>query len=138
TEHPSLRIRKKGNSFEITKKQPLDESDSSEQSEHTIKVTEEEYNSLIQIKGKKVSKIRYDYNYNGINAEIGVFQDELKGLVLVDVEFTDSNSKDAFKMPDCCLLDVTQDDTFAGGLLCGKKYKDIEDHLKKLGYSPIK
>ncbi|MEI8249314.1 MAG: hypothetical protein WCG07_02355 [Candidatus Taylorbacteria bacterium] len=135
--HPVLRIRKKGTVCEITKKQPMRDGDSSEQEEHTIRLDVEEFESLRTVKGKKIRKIRYDYVYDGLKAEIDVFQDELKGLVLVDFEFVQANSKDAHVLPEFCLVDVTQDEVFAGGMLCGKKYADIEDHLKNLGYQSL-
>ncbi|NQV88344.1 MAG: hypothetical protein HQ402_02215 [Parcubacteria group bacterium] len=135
--HPFLRIRKKGDVYEITKKEPINRTDSSEQSEHTIKLREEEFRALVSVKGKRVNKIRYNYNYSGRNAEIGVFQEDLAGLVLVDFEFEKVEDKNNFKMPDFCLVDITQDKTFAGGMLCGKKYADIEPRLKELGYKKI-
>ena len=66
-----------------------------------------------------------------------VFQDDLTGLVLVDFEFKEIADKNNFKMPDFCLTDVTQDKYFAGGMLCGKKYSDIQAHLVELGYSKL-
>jgi CYTH domain-containing protein len=75
--------------------------------------------------------------HNGIKAEIDVFQDDLAGLVLVDFEFNNVKKKDSFKVPDFCLVDVTQDKTFAGGMLCGKKYSDIDTRLRELGYIHI-
>jgi len=53
---------------------------------------------------------------------------------LVDVEFKDLDAKSSFGMPDFCLADVTQETIFAGGMLCGKKYSDIEERLKAFGY----
>ncbi len=138
--HPVLRIRKNGDKFEITKKQAIsdgDKDDHSEKEEHTIRLSREEYDSFAKINGKRVSKIRYDCVSNGVKGEIGVFQNDLKGLVLVDFEFTDSKQKAAFKMPDFCLADVTQEEIFAGGMLCGKRYSDIEARLNELGYSRI-
>ena len=78
--HPTLRIRKKGDTYEMTKKEPVNAADSSEQTEHTIKLTRAEFDSLAAIQGKRVRKIRYDYPYKGANAEIAIFQDDLKGL----------------------------------------------------------
>src|SRR3972149_11683376 len=107
--HSVLRIRQKGDKYEITKKQPVKGNDSSEQSEHTIELTEDEFSVMEKIPGKAIRKIRYYYNHQGIQAEVDVFQDKLKGLVLVDFEFTETTDKDNFKMPDFCLADVTQD-----------------------------
>jgi CYTH domain-containing protein len=136
--HPVLRLRKKGDIFEMTKKEPAKDGDASEQTEHTIRLTEEEFKALAAIEGKQSRKIRYDYPYQGHNAEITVFKDELEGLVLIDIEFNDVMTKDSFKIPDFCLADVTQDDTFAGGMLCGKKYADIEEKLEELKYLPLR
>jgi CYTH domain-containing protein len=89
---------------------------------------------LIGAEGKRVRKIRYYYPFEGRTAEIDVFQDELKGLILVDVEFENVNDKDSFGMPEFCLVDVTQEDFIAGGMICGKRYDDILEDLDGFGY----
>lgn len=137
SEHPKLRIRKNGDKFEMTKKEPINESDASKQTEQTIFLTESEFNSLSKLRGKKVEKIRYYYPFNGRTAEIDVFQGKLKGLVLIDFEFEAEEDKTAFEMPDFCLADVTQEKFSAGGMLCGKSYKDIKEELKKYNYKKL-
>src|SRR3989338_7355934 len=131
--HPDLRIRKSGNKCEITKKQPVSEGDSSRQLETTIPLTKEEYAELSQLKGKRVQKTRYYYKENNVNYEIDIFQDKLGGLVLVDVEFNSLENKSSFVAPDWCLVEVTQEEFIAGGVLAGKSYSDIENKLKKFG-----
>jgi adenylate cyclase len=135
--HPILRIRKKGNHHEITKKSPVNEGDASHQTEHTIRLSKEEYDILSKIPGKKVEKIRYYYDFKGRIAEIDVFQDALAGLVLIDFEFATVEEKDAFKMPDFCLADVAQEKLTAGGMICGKSYSDIEKSLEKFDYKKL-
>lgn len=140
--HPKTRIRRSGEKFEITKKQPLVENDSSHQIEDTIALTKKEYEALIQIPGKRVSKVRYYLNREGINYEIDIFNEGLYGLVLVDVEFNTIAEKNAFQKPDFCLVDVTQEEFVAGGLLAGegvlgKNYKEVETHLSKFGYKKL-
>ena len=137
SKHPVLRLRKRGDICEITKKQPISEKDSSEQTEHTIRLSVQEFDALSKVSGKKLRKIRYYHDYGGAKAEIDVFQDNLEGLVMIDVEFADSNRKSAFIMPEFCLEDITQDEVFAGGMLCGKGYSDVEGHLRELGYERI-
>ncbi|MBU2540144.1 hypothetical protein KJ786_03225 [Patescibacteria group bacterium] len=137
TEHPILRIRKRGDSFEITKKCPVKGNDSSEQGEHTISLSKEEFNELSKLKGKRFRKIRYFYPYNNRTAEVDVYLDDLKGLILIDFEFNNRGEKDGFKMPSFCLADVTQEKVFAGGMLAGKKYSDLETFLKKYNYKRI-
>lgn len=135
--HPILRIRKRGEVFEITKKSPIDLNDSSEQSEETILLTKEEFSDFLKLDGKRVRKIRYYYPINNKTAEIDVFLDDLKGLALVDVEFSSDEEKSSFIMPDFCLVEVTQEKGTAGGILAGKKYSDIQPVLDKYGYKKL-
>ncbi len=135
--HPYLRLRKNGDRYEITKKFPVKDGDSSEQEEHTIALREVEFNDLLKADGKMVRKIRYQYPLGSHAAEIDLFQDDLQGLVVVDIEFKTAEEKDGFQMPEFCLADVTQEKAFAGGMLCGKKYTDIESILGKFAYKKI-
>lgn len=130
SKHPTLRIRKNGEKYEITKKQPI-AGDASEQTEETIVLTKEEFDSLSIVDGKQVRKIRYYYPYKENTLEIDVFQDELKGLILVDAEFDSIAEKAAFEMPDFCIADVTHEEAIAGGMLCGKTLADVLPSLKK-------
>jgi CYTH domain-containing protein len=100
-------------------------------------LSQEEFRGLRKAGGKKLHKIRYYYDYNGKTAEIDVFQAGLKGLVMVDIEFRTAQEKDAFAMPPFCLADVTQERFAAGGMLCGKSYRDIEQELKKFRYRKL-
>jgi len=131
--HPVLRLRKRGSRLVLTKKQPIGD-DSSVQEEQTIVLSEEEYAALAQLPGKKIAKIRYSYPYNGRELEVDVFQEDLKGLVLVDAEFDNEEEKRTFAMPDFCFVDVTQEEFIAGGMLCGKSYADIQEQLATFGY----
>lgn len=135
--HPILRLRQKGEKYEMTKKIRLDAHDHSEQKELTIPLTKKEFDELATIKGKRVRKTRYFYPYHGMTAEIDVFEDAFAGLVEVDFEFKTSAEKDAFDMPDWCLVDVTQEEFLAGGMLAGKTYKDIEERLERFNYKRI-
>lgn len=136
-EHPVLRLRKNGNKFEMTKKEPID-GDTSRQEEQTIILTEAEFVALSQVAGKRVRKIRYEYPWGKYIAEVDVFQDDLAGLVLVDVEFPTVEEKENFSMPEFCLADVTSAKFTAGGMLCGKGYVDIETELERWGYEGLK
>jgi len=136
-EHPVLRIRKRGNKFEITKKQPILENDSSEQTEHTISLSKEEFESLSRIKGKRFRKMRYFYYIGDIKGEIDIYMDDLSGLAVADFEFDSKDKKNNFEMPNFCLVDVTQEKILAGGMLAGKKYSDIEQFLGKYDYKKI-
>lgn len=136
--HPKMRIRKKGDKYEITKKVRIEASDASAQEEQTMSLSADEYVALSKIEGKRLRKIRYEYSYGeSAVAEIDIFQDDLSGLVVIDFEFDSSEEKDAFVMPEFCLADVTQEDFVAGGMLCGKRYADIEKDLARFGYEKL-
>ncbi len=136
--HPVLRIRKNGDRFEMTKKYPVKEGDASVQHELTIPLTKKEYDELVaSVKGKRARKVRHIYERDRVRFEVDVYQDALKGLVVVDAEFPDGVGKDDLKMPDFCLADVTQETAFAGGMLVGKSYADIEPTLRKYHYKKL-
>lgn len=141
-DHPILRIRKIGDIFQITKKAPIKGTDSSEQYEKTIPLSEEEFKEFTTLEGKRLRKIRYycpwqDKNVKDNRAEIDVYLDDFRGLVSADFEFNSTIEKDNFKMPGFCLTDVTQEKFMAAGWLAGRKYTDIEVFLKRYGYKKI-
>jgi CYTH domain-containing protein len=135
--HPTLRLRRRGDSYEMTKKTIISGTDSSEMHEATIPLTKEEYAALAQAPGARVHKLRYEHDIAGRTAEIDVFQDELAGLVLIDFEFASTAEKEQFTMPDICLAEVTQEAFVAGGMLAGKSYADIADNLARYSYRKL-
>lgn len=136
-DHPKLRIRKNGEKLEITKKHPVTDGDASTQHEFTIPLEHKEYQALQKLPGKRIHKIRYQYPYKDKIAEFDVFQDELKGLVLVDIETSSEEEKANITTPDFCLAEVTNEGFIAGGLLCGKTYDDIKENLKRFDYQKL-
>jgi CYTH domain-containing protein len=138
SDHPALRLRKRGKKIQLIKKTMISPPDMSSQIEQVINLDEKEYITLSQAPGKRLVKRRYKFPYLGRLSEIDVFGEELQGLVLIDFEFTSPTEKDNFSKPDFCLVEVTQDLTFAGGILCGKRYKDIEQYLlTQYDYKPL-
>jgi CYTH domain-containing protein len=137
SDFPVLRLRKKGNNYEITKKTPLKLGDYSSHVEHTIPLTLKEFEALKDCSSRTVSKIRYQAVINGYKSEVDVFQRELHGLVMIDFEFDSKKDMNNFKPPDCCLIDVTQEREILGGQLAGKKYDDLRLWLAEKRYESI-
>ncbi len=135
--HPQLRLRQKGDKYEITKKVPLKEGDASAHTELTIPLKEDEFLALEKSSSKIVEKDRYVIDIDGHPAEIDVFVGDLDGLVLIDFEFNDEAAKNNFTPPSVCLVDVTQEKFIAGGLLAGKSYSDIQADLDEYNYSAL-
>ena len=136
-EHAHLRLRQKGEKYEITKKTPVKQGDSSEQIEQTIPLTKEEFEALATCSQKKVIKDRYKIKINNHLAEVDIFQEKLAGLVLIDFEFTSSVEKSSFKIPEIALADVTQEEFSAGRFLSGKSYNDLAEYLAKFDYQKL-
>lgn len=130
--HPVIRLRKSGEKMELTKKEPIKEGDSSHQLEQTIILTQAEYNALEKIPAKVVDKTRYYYSFKKNQIEIDIFEGDLKGLILADVEFSSHEEKNNFFAPDFFLFEVTQAEIVAGGYLAGKKFEDIKNEIEDL------
>lgn len=136
-DHARLRLRQKGSKYEITKKVPLREGDASVHTEMTIPLDQNEFTALIGISKKRIIKDRYKVEIAGYPAEVDVFREELRGLVLIDFEFSSEEEKAAFTQPSIALSDVTQENFIAGGLLAGKTYQDIEPELQRFNYKAL-
>ena len=135
--HPKLRLRRKGNHHEMTKKTALD-GDPSQQLENTISLTHEEFRSLAACSARRIEKIRVPISYDGHIGELDIFLGSHYGLVLVDFEFSLISEKDAFQMPSFCLHDVTYEDYIAGGILSALESDKLFSHLREhYGYEPI-
>jgi CYTH domain-containing protein len=134
---PTLRIRKSGDNYEITKKIMVN-NDPSHHTEETTTLTAEEFEELSQkLEGKRTHKHRYYYPFQGKTAEIDIFQGKLKGLVVIEFEFNSAEEKNSFKMPDFCLADITPEEFIAGGMICGKEYADVEKDLARFNYKKL-
>lgn len=136
-EHSHLRLRQRGEKYEITKKLPVKSGDASAQTENTISLTKDEFKSLSVASQKRVVKDRYNIKIEGYPAEVDVFREKLQGLVMIDFEFGSEKERQEFVRPKIVLADVTQEDFVAGGMLAGKSYKGIEQKLEEFGYAPI-
>ena len=135
--HPHLRLRHQGDSYVITKKVPVQSGDSTEMIEETIPLEEVEFEALAKSSTKDVIKTRYKVDIGGYPAEVDVFGGKLKGLVLIDFEFSSNEQKEKFIMPDVCLANVSNLEFIAGGFIAGKSFEDIEHELDKFGYKRL-
>lgn len=137
SKHPKIRLRKNWEIYELTKKEPILYWDASIQNEQTIILTKEEFLVFSKIQWKKVEKIRYFYKYNWNIAEIDIFKWNLKWLIVVDFEFKTEEEKNNFKIPDFCLVDITQDEFIAWWKIAWKKYIDLKNILDIYNYNSI-
>jgi CYTH domain-containing protein len=143
SKHPVVRIRRNGDKLMITKKQPANtkegtDGDATRQTEHTIPLTRNEYDALSSYDGKKFIKRRFAYEVNGHIAELDVYLSDLTGLAVIDFEFDSDVAMANFQKPEFVGADISHDETLTGGMLCGKTYTDIAEHLRaEYGYEPV-
>lgn len=137
-DRPFIRLRQKGEEYEITKKLPISDDDFSVQTEDTIVLSQEEFEALSVSSHRQVEKDRYFVSIDGHAAEVDVFTGAFQGLVMIDFEFETVQQKDFFKPPVCCLADVTQELFIAGGQLAGKAYADIQANLDRFNFKPLR
>ncbi|HSD56252.1 MAG TPA: CYTH domain-containing protein [Candidatus Saccharimonadales bacterium] len=132
-----LRLRRRGESYEITKKMPLTEGDGKRHLETTIELTREEYDALHVATGKVVGKKRYKLQLGGRTAELDIFTGDLDGLVTIDFEFDSESDVKGFVPPECCGPDVSDEHFIRGGEVAGKHYADLIADLDRLDYKRL-
>ncbi len=137
-DHPHLRLRRNGERLELTKKYPKSIDSSLEMIEETIKLNEKEFAALKKLESSKQSKIRYNYRYNNIDAEIDIWTEDLEGLAIIEFEVTSKEIAETLEIPDFCLVEITNIEWLAGGKLSGKKYAELTEKLEEFGYKPLK
>ncbi len=121
-----LRIRQKGDKYELTKKTFIKENDKSSAEEITIFTTEYEFLKLWTLVEQSLEKTRYLIPLNnGLIAELDIFEKKLEGLQFVEVEFKSQNEMDNFIPPSWFGRDITQEDFSSNSFLAGKKYSDL-------------
>lgn len=135
--HARLRIRKNGSIFVITKKKPIKAGDASTQFEDNIEINEDEFKAFYDLPSDRIRKIRYYYPCGGKTAEIDVFLEDLLGLVVVDFEFKNTEEMVNFIKPDFCLVDVTDEEFVAGGVLCRHSFASLKKEWERLSYQKL-
>lgn len=122
-----LRIRQKGDKFELTKKFPLKVGDFSSAQEINISLTEYEFNKLWTLVERSLEKTRYLIPLeNDLIAELDVFEKDLNGLFFVEVEFKSEDQMNSFQSPEWFGKDITQEDFSSNSFLAGKKFSEIK------------
>lgn len=131
---PTLRIRKKNQEYILCYKfkQKTKLNVASVSKEEELPLTREAYEHLkTKIDGRMIEKVRYLIPLeNGLTAEIDIFDGFLKGLKVVEVEFSSEEEASKFKAPDWFGKDVSLDSRYKNAQLC--KISDVEEILKKV------
>lgn len=125
-----LRIRQKDNYFELTKKIPLKKGDFSSAEEINLPLTQYEFNKIWSLVDRSLEKNRYFIPLvSDLVAELNIYEDDLKGLLQVEVEFTSLDQMNNFCPPDWFGRDITQENFASNSFLAGKKFSEIKKFL---------
>ena len=103
---PVIRVRKAGNTYELTVKGEGLLS----REELNLPLTEKSYLDLLsKHEGKIIEKTRYRIPLDPYVIELDVFHGENEGKILAEVEFPSEEEANAFSPPSWFLADVTYD-----------------------------
>jgi CYTH domain-containing protein len=89
-----------------------------------------EYNLLSTLSGLDLYKRRYRYSYLEYVIGIDVFEGQLAGLVLAEIEFTTDDAMAKFQPPGFCAVEVTDDPFFRGGHLATIQIEALHQALQ--------
>lgn len=100
----SLKIRQKGDKYEIRKKETLD---LTTRIEHRIPLLKQEFDLLYPVATQKHNKLRYLYPLGKQTCELDLYQGKLLGYVRAEVEFKNSEEMNSFLPPEWFAEEIT-------------------------------
>jgi CYTH domain-containing protein len=88
-----------------------------------------EYAVLAIFEGNEIRKNRYPYEFAGRTYSIDVFLGALWGLMLAETSFETDEEMQVFTPPPFAFMEVTNDETFAGGNLVDLTFDEIREKI---------
>lgn len=92
-----------------------------------------EAETLAVFEANEIRKNRYPFEYEGRKFAVDMFLGDLFGLVLAEVSFETDDELDSFSQPRFAIADVTNNELFSGGKLCGLTFEDIREEIAQGG-----
>lgn len=115
-------------SRKLTKKVPAPEKGKEFSIMTSLYLSEEDLLALGDLKGFKISKLRYCIDMSDRRIVIDQFSERLKGLILAEVEFKDEASLKKFEVPDSTWEEVTGEVLYSCGYLAAHpEYNPIKE-----------
>lgn len=114
--------------LKLTKKQTLAPDDFARCRLTNTYLTADEYNHLAPLfaTGHEIRKNRYPFEFEGYNYSVDFFLGPLWGLILAEIEFAADEEMEMFAPPLFAKREVTTEEAFAGGRLCGLTINDLQ------------
>lgn len=99
----------------------------------SIPLSPMEYEFISGLQGKWINKVRHYHFHRGNVFSIDVFQDDLEGLVLCEVEAGSLEELMRVAVPEYAMVEVTQDPFFTGGNLSRTSREELARKLDSMG-----
>jgi CYTH domain-containing protein len=97
-----------------------------------ILLTQNEYDILNRLDGRVIKKVRHYCGYQNRVFSIDVFQGELDGLILSEVESDNLEDLMSIERPAFAAIEVTEDPFFDGGNLSTVSRRDLTAKLETI------
>ena len=100
-------------------------------------LTEDEFKAMTEmVKGNTIAKKRYiipliSYGYPELELELDIFEGALDGLIIAEVEFSDTEKAESFVAPDFLGTEVTNDPRYYNSYLSTIDQNDIDALISK-------
>lgn len=111
-------------------KRRVEEADPSIVNHTSLYLNETESETLSPLPGHSVVKTRWIVEANGRRAAVDVFEGELQGLAMLEVDFGTYEDLDAYAPPSWAGDEVTHRDEFSGGVLSALGSGDLAELLR--------
>jgi adenylate cyclase len=104
-----VRLRRKGDKTLLTAKRGAGLS----RGEAEVEISAEQFEALWPLtEGRRLRKRRHVLPHDGLEIEVDVYQGELEGLIVAEIEFDSEEQARGFEPPDWLGDDVTGDERF--------------------------
>ena len=116
---PEMRVRRinDGEQYTFTLKTNMTD-DGMQRDEKEFEITKDEYENLLSKKeGNTIYKTRYQLLKDEQIIAIDIFEEDLKGLAYLEIEFANQEEANKFQLPDWVIKDVTSDKNYKNGYL---------------------
>jgi hypothetical protein len=102
---------------------------------HTsLYLNEDEFALLAALPGRPLVKVRWVIETDGRRSAVDVFEGELAGLIILEVEFRTDAERAAYRPPSWAGPEVTHREEFSGGALSASSYEDLRALLDRHGF----
>jgi CYTH domain-containing protein len=92
-------------------------------------LNDEEYHCLSKLDAREIIKRRYKYVHDELEYGIDVFEGELEGLIMAEIECETEQEFERLRVPSFALKEVTGEEFFTGGNLAATTRGEFEAGL---------